>query len=508
METSEILKRVRQIEIKTRGLSNNIFAGEYHSAFKGRGMAFSEVREYQYGDDIRDIEWNVTARFNKPYVKVFEEERELTVMLMVDVSGSLNFGTQKQMKRDMLTEIGATLAFSAIQNNDKIGVIFFSDKIEKFIPPKKGRKHILYIIRELLDFQPESQRTDIRGAIEYLTRVIKRRCTAFLLSDFLDKGEFRQTLTIANRKHDIVAIQVYDRRLAELPDVGLMKMKDNETGQEIIVDTSSKQVRREHALWWKNQKERLADTFNRSRGNVNPTVFNIEKDGMNNADHIITVSNLTRRTVIEKYGISPDKVTTVHNAVEPLSQELLNVEVPPKHDKVVTFLGRITMQKGPEYFVEAAAQVLSKVRGVQFVMAGGGDMMEKMIRLAARRGISDRFHFAGFLRGKEVYEMLKASDVYIMPSVSEPFGISPLEAMQMGVPSIISKQSGCAEILSNVIKVDYWDTNAIADAIYSIIKYPAMYKELREKGLEEVNQIVWKKAGAKVIDIYNKLLNR
>ena len=227
-------------------------------------MAFSEVREYQYGDDIRDIEWNVTARFNKPYVKVFEEERELTVMLMVDVSGSLNFGTQKQMKRDMLTEIGATLAFSAIQNNDKIGVIFFSDKIEKFIPPKKGRKHILYIIRELLDFQPERQLTDIRGAIEYLTRVIKRRCTAFLLSDFLDKGEFRQTLTIANRKHDIVAIQVYDRRLAELPDVGLMKMKDNETGQEIIVDTSSKQVRREHALWWKNQKERLADTFNRS----------------------------------------------------------------------------------------------------------------------------------------------------------------------------------------------------------------------------------------------------
>ena len=253
METSEILKRVRQIEIKTRGLSNNIFAGEYHSAFKGRGMAFSEVREYQYGDDIRDIEWNVTARFNKPYVKVFEEERELTVMLLVDVSGSLNFGTQKQMKRDMLTEIGATLAFSAIQNNDKIGVIFFSDKIEKFIPPKKGRKHILYIIRELLDFKPESQRTDISGAVEYLTRAIKRRCTAFLLSDFLDKKDFRQALTIANRKHDMVAIQVYDRRLAELPDVGLMKMKDNETGQEIIVDTSSRQVRREHAQWWKKQ---------------------------------------------------------------------------------------------------------------------------------------------------------------------------------------------------------------------------------------------------------------
>lgn len=251
-----------------------------------------------------------------------------------------------------------------------------------------------------------------------------------------------------------------------------------------------------------------ATDYDRSRGNVNPVVFGIEKDGMTQADHIITVSNLTRRTVIEKYGISPDKVTTVHNAVEPLSEELLNVTVPPKHDKVVTFLGRITMQKGPEYFVEAAAQVLSKVRGVQFVMAGGGDMMEKMIRLAARRGIADRFHFAGFLRGKEVYEMLKASDVYIMPSVSEPFGISPLEAMQMGVPSIISKQSGCAEILNNVIKVDYWDTNAIADAIYSIIKYPAMYKELREKGLEEVKQIVWEKAGAKVIDIYKNLINR
>lgn len=249
-----------------------------------------------------------------------------------------------------------------------------------------------------------------------------------------------------------------------------------------------------------------ATDFDRSRGNVNPTVFSIEKDGMNHADHIITVSDLTRRTVIEKYGISPDKVTTVHNAVEPLSQELLNVEVPPKHDKVVTFLGRITMQKGPEYFVEAAAQVLQKVHNVQFVMAGGGDMMEKMIRLAARRGISERFHFAGFLRGKEVYEMLKASDVYIMPSVSEPFGISPLEAMQMGVPSIISKQSGCAEILNNVIKVDYWDINAIADAIYSIITYPAMYNELREHGLEEVNQIVWKKAGAKVIDIYKRLM--
>ncbi len=248
-----------------------------------------------------------------------------------------------------------------------------------------------------------------------------------------------------------------------------------------------------------------ATDFDRSRGNVNPNVFRIEKDGMTHADHIITVSNLTRRTVIEKYGISPDKVTTVHNAVEPLSEELLNVEVPPKHDKIVTFLGRITMQKGPEYFVEAAVQVLRKVHNVQFVMAGGGDMMEKMIRLAARRNIADRFHFAGFLRGKQVYEMLKASDVYIMPSVSEPFGISPLEAMQMGVPSIISKQSGCAEILDNVIKVDYWDTNAIADAIYSILEYPSMYRQLRENGLAEVNQITWDKAGAKVINIYKAI---
>lgn len=251
-----------------------------------------------------------------------------------------------------------------------------------------------------------------------------------------------------------------------------------------------------------------ATDFDRSRGKVNPTVFNIERDGMIHADHIITVSNLTRRTVIEKYGIPAEKVTTVHNAVEPLSKDLLDIQVPPKHDKVVTFLGRITMQKGPEYFVEAASQVLHKVHDVRFVMAGSGDMMNKMIKLAAQRNISERFHFTGFLKGKQVYEMLKASDVYIMPSVSEPFGISPLEAMQMGVPSIISKQSGCAEILNNVIKVDYWDTNAIADAIYSIIKYPAIYNQLREHGLEEVNQIVWKKAGAKVINIYHSLLNR
>ncbi|MBP3472060.1 MAG: DUF58 domain-containing protein [Paraprevotella sp.] len=265
METSEILKRVRQIEIKTRGLSSNIFAGEYHSAFKGRGMAFSEVREYQYGDDIRDIDWNVTARFNKPYVKVFEEERELTVMLLVDVSGSLNYGTVKQMKRDMVTEIAATLAFSAIQNNDKIGVIFFSDRIEKFIPPKKGRKHILYIIRELLDFRPESTRTEVKQAVEYLMQVIKRRCTAFLLSDFIDDKDFSTSLTVANRKHDIVAIQVYDRRMAELPDVGLMKVSDAETGLEHYIDTSSAKLRKAHRAWWVNRQQTLLDLFTRSK---------------------------------------------------------------------------------------------------------------------------------------------------------------------------------------------------------------------------------------------------
>lgn len=264
METNELLGRVRQIEIKTKGLSNNIFAGEYHSAFKGRGMAFAEVREYQYGDDIRDIEWNVTARYNKPYVKVFEEERELTVMLCVDVSGSLEFGTSVQTKRRMLTEIAATLAFSAIQNNDKIGVIFFSDRVEKFIPPKKGRKHILYIIRELLEFIPESKLTDIGSAVEYLTSAIKRRCTAFLLSDFLDEKDFRQPLTIANRKHDVVAIQVYDRRAAELPNVGLMQIRDAETGADILIDTSSKKVRNQHAAWWRTRQNVLRDTFSRS----------------------------------------------------------------------------------------------------------------------------------------------------------------------------------------------------------------------------------------------------
>ena len=264
METSEIIKKVRKIEIKTRGLSSNIFAGQYHSAFKGRGMAFSEVREYQFGDDVRDIDWNVTARFHRPYVKVFEEERELTVMLLIDVSGSLDFGTQKQMKRDMVTEIAATLAFSAIQNNDKIGVIFFSDKIEKYIPPKKGRKHILYIIREMLDFKPESTRTDVKQAIEFLSSVQKRRTTAFILSDFYVRGDFQQSLQIANRKHDVVAIQVYDQRARELPDVGLMKVVDAETGYEQYVDTSSKKLRQAYNKYWLTRQAQLQETFNKS----------------------------------------------------------------------------------------------------------------------------------------------------------------------------------------------------------------------------------------------------
>ena len=249
-----------------------------------------------------------------------------------------------------------------------------------------------------------------------------------------------------------------------------------------------------------------ATDFDRSRGNVNPTVFAIEKDGMENADHIITVSNLTRRTVIEKYGMPPEKVTTVHNAVIPLDKELLDLKRRTHGEKVVTFLGRITMQKGPEYFVEAAAKVLKKNKNVRFVMAGSGDMMDDMIKLAAKRGIADRFHFPGFQRGKEVYEMLRDSDVYIMPSVSEPFGISPLEAMEMGVPSIISKQSGCAEILDNVIKTDYWDIDAMADAIHSIITNKALYNTLRDRGIEEIHGITWEKAGKKVIDIYEKVI--
>lgn len=265
METSELIKKVRKIEIKTRGLSNNIFAGQYHTAFKGRGMAFSEVREYQFGDDARDIDWNVTARMNRPYIKVYEEERELTVMLLVDVSSSLHFGSVGCMKRDMVTEIAATLAFAAIENNDKVGLVFFSDRIEKFIPPQKGRRHILYLIRELLDFVPESTHTSLSVPLEFLTNAVKKRCTAFVLSDFITDDNYRSALTIANRKHDVVAIQVYDRRAEELPDVGLMKVRDAESGYDLYVDTSSKAVRKAHHDRWLEMEERRNDYLTKSR---------------------------------------------------------------------------------------------------------------------------------------------------------------------------------------------------------------------------------------------------
>ena len=264
METSELLKRVRKIEIKTRGLSSNIFAGEYHSAFKGRGMTFSEVREYQYGDDIRNIDWNVTARHNKPYVKVFEEERELTVMLMIDVSASRNFGTVSKLKKNQITEIAAVLAFSAIQNNDKIGVIFFSDKVEKFIPPKKGKTHILHIIRELIDFYPEDKHTNIEQALQYVTNSIKKRCTCFLISDFIDEHDFSHALAIANRKHDVVALRVYDPRENVLPPVGMMFLTDAETGEQMWVDTSDKRVRDEYSRYMSVWEKELKNVFKRS----------------------------------------------------------------------------------------------------------------------------------------------------------------------------------------------------------------------------------------------------
>lgn len=265
MDANELLKKIRKIEIKTRGLSQNIFAGEYHSAFKGRGMTFSEVREYQYGDDIRDIDWNVTARHNRPYVKVYEEERELTVMLLIDVSGSRNFGAVGEEKRQMIAEIAATIAFSAIQNNDKIGVIFFSDKVEKFIPPKKGRKHILFIIRELLDFTPEHKGTDTGVALRYLTDAIKKRCATFVISDFIDSHDYYQALSIANNKHDVTAIQVYDKRDSQLPDVGLMRVVDLETGQDRWINTSSKKVRQTFNKWWYERQQTMIERFNKSR---------------------------------------------------------------------------------------------------------------------------------------------------------------------------------------------------------------------------------------------------
>ena len=258
-----MLKKVRKIEIKTKGLSQDIFAGEYHSAFKGRGMTFSEVREYQYGDDVRDIDWNVTARYNRPYVKVYEEERELTVMLMVDVSGSKDFGAVGQAKREMMAEIAATLAFSAIQNNDKVGVIFFSDKIEKFIPPKKGRKHILLVIRELLNFEPTSGGTDVNQALEYMTSALKKRCTTFLVSDFIDTHDYYKSLSIANHKHDVIAIQVYDKREANMPNVGLLRVRDAERGTERWVDTSSRRVRQAYDKWWYERQQQMTETVQR-----------------------------------------------------------------------------------------------------------------------------------------------------------------------------------------------------------------------------------------------------
>ncbi|MBD5287354.1 MAG: DUF58 domain-containing protein [Bacteroides sp.] len=260
MDAKELLKKVRKIEIKSRGLSNNIFAGEYHTAFKGRGMMFSEVREYQPGDDVRDIDWNVTARHNKPYIKVYEEERELTVMLLVDVSGSRDFGAAGQVKREFIAEIAATLAFSSIQNNDKVGVIFFSDKVEKFIPPQKGRKHILFIIREIIDFKPEHRGTDLNAPLVFMTNALKKKCSAFLLSDFIDSHDYFKSLSIANHKHDVAAIQVYDKRDSKMPDVGLIRLRDLETGADIWLDTSSKSVRKAYDKVWYERQQYFSST--------------------------------------------------------------------------------------------------------------------------------------------------------------------------------------------------------------------------------------------------------
>ncbi len=264
MDANELLRKIRRIEIKSRGLSQNIFAGEYHTAFKGRGVIFSEVREYQYGDDIRDIDWNVTARHNRPYVKSYEEERELTVMLLIDVSASRNFGAVGDTKKEIMTEIAATLAFSSIQNNDKVGVIFFSDKVEKFIPPKKGRKHILLIICEILEFQPENTGTDLDVAFQFLNRVIKKRCTAFVLSDFIDSHDYSSSLSISNMKHDVAAIQVYDKRDAKLPDIGLIRVKDIESGQDMWLDTSSKRVRTMYEKEWYSRQQHLSNIVAKS----------------------------------------------------------------------------------------------------------------------------------------------------------------------------------------------------------------------------------------------------
>lgn len=275
MDATELLKKVRKIEIKTRGLTNQIFAGQYHSAFKGKGMAFSEVREYQYGDDIRNIDWNVTARFNHPYVKVFEEERELTVMLVIDVSGSRNFGTQMRLKKNLLAEIAAVISFSAIQNNDKIGVILFSDKVEKFIPPKKGRSHILRIIRELIEFEPESNYTNITEGLRYLTNAIKKKSVSFLISDFFSPN-FEDALRIANRKHDLIALRIYDQREANLPAVGLVQVKDAESGKQIWADTSDKYFRNYYSQWWNESQNKLNELFKKC--GVDNTLIRTDQD--------------------------------------------------------------------------------------------------------------------------------------------------------------------------------------------------------------------------------------
>lgn len=267
MDANELLKKVRRIEIKTRGLSQNIFAGEYHTAFKGRGMMFAEVREYQYGDDIRDIDWNVTARHNHPYVKVYEEERELTVMLLVDVSRSRLFGAVGDDKREIIAEVAATIAFSAIQNNDKIGVIFFSDKVEKFIPPKKGKKHILFIISQLLDFQPESPGTDISQVLRYFTDALKKRTTTFLISDFIDNHDYYKALSLASNKHDVIGIQIYDKRDSQLPSVGLIRVADLETGQMRWINTSSSNVRKTYNKWWYDRQQKMTEVMNRCHVN-------------------------------------------------------------------------------------------------------------------------------------------------------------------------------------------------------------------------------------------------
>ncbi len=293
METSELLKKVRKIEIKTRGLSRNIFAGEYHSAFKGRGMAFSEVREYQFGDDIRNIDWNVTARYSHPYVKIYEEERELTVMLLIDVSGSREFGTTEKFKKNVITEMAAVLAFSAMQNNDKIGVIFFSDTIEKFIPPKKGKSHVLRIIAELIAFEPQNRGTNIPDTLRYLTNALKKRSTAFVISDFMDDHpDMEKALSIANKKHDVVALKIYDERETELPPIGLVKLKDAETGSYIVVDSSSSTTRKMYNDWWLNHKNKLDVLFKKC--GVDYTLVNTRED------YVVSLMNLFKKRALKQ----------------------------------------------------------------------------------------------------------------------------------------------------------------------------------------------------------------